>query len=329
MNGKIVLVCGAGGFIGSHLVKALSGLGHIVVGADIKLPDFSEHCASAFELIDLTDQKKVEGLFDKYNFEEVYQLAADMGGAEYIFSGLNDANVFYNSGQINFNIVSNCLRRSIKKVFYSSSACIYPEYRQESLDASLSEPMAYPAAPDSEYGWEKIMSERLYMAFERNYGIQVRIARFHNIYGPEGTWEGGKEKAPAATCRKVLEAVGNGTGIVEVYGDGLQTRSFLYIDECVEGILRLMESDYNQPMNIGSDYQISINDLTHMVSSIARTDVEIKNVPTSVQGVRGRNSDNTLIEQVLGWKPDTDLYVGMKNTFDWIKEQREKDNGLF
>jgi nucleoside-diphosphate-sugar epimerase len=250
--------------------------------------------------------------------DEIYQLAADMGGAGYIFTGDNDANVMHNSATINLNVIDVATKKRVKKVFYSSSACMYPEHNQLDPDnPKCSEDSAYPADPDSEYGWEKLFSERLYMAYNRNHGIAVRIARFHNIFGPNGAWNNGKEKAPAALSRKVAETDNN--GVIEVWGDGLQTRSFLYIDECLEGVRRLMESDFMGPVNIGSEEMISINDFAKMIIQIAGKDISINNIP-GPEGVRGRNSDNYLIQEKLGWKPSIPLKEGITKTYNWISQ---------
>jgi len=314
---KKILVCGAGGFIGGHLVNRLKSDGHWVRGVDLKENEFGNNNSDEFILGDLRNpnicQKAVECI------DEVYQLAADMGGAGYIFTGEHDADVMNNSALCNLNVLGAAQKAGVKKIFYSSSACMYPEYNQMDPDnPKCTEDSAYPAAPDSEYGWEKLFSERLYLSYYRNYGIEVRIARFHNIFGPQGTWEGGKEKAPAAMCRKVAEAR-DGTSI-EVWGDGKQTRSFLYIDECVEGVIRLMNSDFTGPVNIGSEEMIAINDFAQMAIDISGKNLTIKNVegPT---GVRGRNSDNALLYEKLNWKPSLPLEIGMKKTYDWIKEQ--------
>ncbi len=326
---KKILVCGAGGFIGSHLVKQLREEGHWVRGVDLKLPEFSESSANDFVIGDLRDPKLVSvvlfapnqhSLDDKENaFDKVYQLAADMGGAGYIFTGENDAHVMHNSAQINLNIAEQCRKSGVNKIFYSSSACMYPEYNQLDPDnPNCSEESAYPAAPDSEYGWEKLFSERLYLAYARNYGLDVRIARYHNIFGPEGTWEGGKEKAPAAMCRKSAEAKEGDA--IEVWGDGKQTRSFLYIDECVEATRKLMDSDFTGPVNIGSEEMISINDFAQMAIDISGKNLSIKNIEGPL-GVRGRNSDNKLIQEKLGWAPKRSLRYGMTITYDWINEQ--------
>lgn len=315
---KKALVCGAGGFIGSHLVKRLKKEGFWVRGADLKYPEYDKTVADDFIIGDLRTQSVCDKVLDQ-SFDEVYQLAADMGGAGYIFTGENDANVMHNSALINLNIVERCAKHKTGRVFYSSSACMYPAYNQEDPDnPKCNEESAYPAAPDSEYGWEKLFSERLYLAFNRNYGLVARVARFHNIFGPFGTWAGGKEKAPAALCRKVAETVDGGT--IEVWGDGKQTRSFLYIDECIEGILRLTRSDFTGPVNIGSEEMVSINQLAEMIIKLSGKKINIKNVPGPV-GVRGRNSDNKLIGEKLGWKPSQPLVDGLTITYQWIAEQ--------
>ena len=326
---KTALVLGAGGFIGSHLVKRLKEEGFWVRGVDLKLPEFSPSAAHEFIIGDLRDPKVVSrvmfapdqhSLDNKENsFDEVYQLAADMGGAGYIFTGENDANVMHNSALINLNVLKEAVEKNIKRIFYSSSACMYPEYNQlDPTNPKCSEESAYPAAPDSEYGWEKLFSERLYLAFKRNYGVDVHIARFHNIFGPEGTYKGGKEKAPAALCRKVSDIVDGQE--IEVWGDGQQTRSFLYIDECIEGILKLTRSDFEGPVNIGSEEMISINDFAQMIINISGKEIKVKNIegPT---GVRGRNSDNKLIQEKLNWSPSQPLYDGIKKTYEWIDKQ--------
>src|SRR5690606_10249712 len=289
---KKALVGGAGGFIGSHLVKRLKAEGFWVRGVDLKYPEFGPTAADDFIIADLRDQLEVKRAFDQ-RFDEVYQLAADMGGAAFVFTGEHDADIMHNSATINLNVVDACVKRNIKRIFYSSSACMYPEYNQlDPENPKCSEDSAYPAAPDSEYGWEKLFSERLYLAYHRNYGMEVRIARYHNIFGPEGTWTGGREKAPAAICRKVAEAPDGGE--IEIWGDGEQTRSFLYIDECIEGTLRLMRSDFTGPVNIGSEEMVTINQLARMIMEIAGKRLTIRHVP-GPQGVRGRNSDNRLI----------------------------------
>ena len=312
------LVCGAGGFIGSHLVKRLKSDGYWVRGVDLKLPDFSETFADDFMIGDLRDQHFVSRVIDQH-FNEVYQLAADMGGAGYIFTGENDADVMHNSATINLNVLDASYRRNIKNIFYSSSACMYPEHNQlDPQNPNCREDSAYPANPDSEYGWEKLFSERLYLAYNRNHGMNCRVARYHNIFGPEGTWQGGKEKAPAALCRKV--AMAGSDDSIEVWGDGLQTRSFLYIDECVEGTIRLMRSDFEGPVNIGSEEMISINNLGQMIIQLSNKKIKIKNIPGPL-GVRGRNSHNELIEQKIGWKPEQPLIEGIAKTYEWIAKQ--------
>lgn len=318
---KKALVCGAGGFIGSHLVKRLKSEGYWVRGVDLKYPEFSKTVADEFLIGDLRDPKICDLVIDP-SIDEIYQLAADMGGAGYIFSGENDANVMHNSATINLNVVDIATKKKIKKIFYSSSACIYPAYNQEDPEnPKCSEDSAYPAAPDSEYGWEKLFSERLYLAYRRNYGLNVRIARFHNIFGPEGTWKGGKEKAPAAICRKLAEARDGGQ--IEIWGDGKQTRSFLYIDECIEAIMRLMESDFTGPVNIGSEEMVTINHLVEMIMRISNKNVRVKHIEGPL-GVRGRNSDNKLIHEKLGWSPNYKLYDGLEKTYAWISQQLRK-----
>lgn len=315
---RTALVCGAGGFIGGHLVKRLKAEGFWVRGVDLKFPEFSETEADDFVIGDLRSQAVVAAVVDR-RFDEVYQLAADMGGAGYIFTGENDADIMHNSATINLNVLDACHKRNIKQVFYSSSACMYPAHNQTDPDSpNCVEDSAYPADPDSEYGWEKLFSERLYLAYNRNHGMRCRVARYHNIFGPEGTWQGGKEKAPAALCRKVAATPDGGE--IEVWGDGLQTRSFLYIDECVEGTIRLMRSDFEGPVNIGSEEMISINNLAKMVIGISGKSVGIRNIH-GPEGVRGRNSDNRLIRQKLGWAPEMPLSEGMHRTYDWIAGQ--------
>lgn len=337
---KTALVLGAGGFIGSHLVKRLKSEGYFVRGVDLKYPEYWETFADEFVIGDLRDPKLVEavmrletgeGLNLKYNFhrqpfstmypfDEVYQLAADMGGAGYIFSGENDANVMHNSALINLNVVHEATKSRVRKIFYSSSACMYPAYNQiDPKNPKCSEDSAYPAAPDSEYGWEKLFSERLYLAFNRNYKLNVRVARFHNIFGPYGTWKGGKEKAPAALCRKIAEARLIDT--IEVWGDGKQTRSFLYIEDCIDGILKLMRQDeFIGPVNIGSEEMISINDYAKMIIDISKKDITIKNID-GPEGVRGRNSDNRLIKEKINWEPKISLHTGTIFLYNWIEKQ--------
>lgn len=315
---KKALVCGAGGFIGGHLVKKLKKDGYWVRGVDLKHNEYSPSLADEFIIGDLTDANIVANVCN-LPFDEVFQLAADMGGAGYIFTGENDANVMHNSASINLNMAHHATKAGVKKIFYSSSACIYPAYNQEDpSNPNCAENSAYPAAPDSEYGWEKLFSERLFMAYNRNYNLNVRIARFHNIFGPEGTWTGGKEKAPAAVCRKVAEAIEGGS--IEIWGDGTQTRSFLYIDECIEAVQRLMLSDFTEPVNIGSDEMISLNNLAKMVMDVAKKPLSINNIPGPL-GVKGRNSDNKLINEKLGWKPSKSLREGITATYSWVKQQ--------
>lgn len=319
---KNALVLGAGGFIGAHLVRKLKKEGFWVRGVDLKFPEFEVTCADDFVIGDLRNQDLVFNVLDR-QFDEVYQLAADMGGAGYIFTGENDADVMYNSCQINLNILEFSRRRNIKNLFYSSSACMYPEYNQLDPDnPNCEESSAYPANPDSEYGWEKLFSERLYLSYNRNHGMNCKVARYHNIFGPSGTWQGGKEKAPAAICRKVVEAADD--GCIEIWGDGKQTRSFLYIDECIEGTLRLMRSNTTVPVNIGSQEMISINDLARMVIEISGKNLSILNVDGPV-GVRGRNSDNRLIKKELDWAPNQALKVGISRTYNWINNQYFKN----
>jgi nucleoside-diphosphate-sugar epimerase len=337
---KKVLVLGGGGFIGGHLAKRLKKEGHFVRIVDIKPHEYLDHDEICDEFIvdDLRDPGLVSVIMfapgqhsenDKDNsFDEVYQLAADMGGAGYIFTGNNDANVMHNSALINLNVAHEAVKKNVKKIFYSSSACMYPEHNQLDPDnPNCEESSAYPANPDSEYGWEKLFSERLFLAFNRNYGLDVRIARFHNIFGPYGTYKGGKEKAPAAMLRKTLETSEGGE--IEVWGDGNQTRSFLYVDECVEAVLRLMESNFRGPVNIGSEEMVTINQLAQMAIDISGKNIQIKNIhgeefiekygfkcPT---GVKGRNSDNKLFREKIGWEVSQPLEIGLKLTFDWIK----------
>jgi len=316
---KKALVCGAGGFIGSHMVKKLKSEGYWVRGADKKYPEFSMSEADEFLRGDLTGQTFCD-MVCNMEFDEIYQFAADMGGAGYIFTGEHDADVMNNSATINLNILRN-VKDYKPKIFFSSSACMYPEHNQ--LDPNTPdcrEDTAYPANPDSEYGWEKLFSERLYLSYHRNYDVPVRIARYHNIFGPEGTWTGGREKAPAAICRKVAE-LPEGGGSIEVWGDGLQTRSFLFVDECVEATYRLVQSDFTGPVNIGSEEMVSINQLVDIASKVAGKEVE-KNHIDGPLGVRGRNSNNDLIREKLDWDYTMPLEEGIKKTYDWINEEQ-------
>lgn len=360
---KTALVLGAGGFIGSHLVKRLKSEGYWVRGVDLKYPEFSKSEADEFLIYDLRNNNHVEAVIrmqfirdtdiplsdffyrkapfsDEKPFDEVYQLAADMGGAGYIFTGEHDADVMHNSATINLNVAAWAQIYGVGKVFYSSSACMYPQElqsdtgwgKQENARSfSLRESDAYPANPDSEYGWEKLFSERLYLAYARNYGLNVRIARFHNIYGEEGTYKGGREKAPAAMCRKVVELFPMPMPqytypTIEVWGTGQQTRSFLYIDDCIDAVRLLMESDFKEPINIGSEEMVTINELAQMAIDISGKDVKIRNVESNAIGVMGRNSNNELIEKVLGWKPKYTLKQGLERTFKWIKSRYEKND---
>jgi len=318
MAGKTALVLGAGGFIGNHLVRELQREGFWVRGVDLKYNEFSEPQADDFVIGDLRDSGFCRQMIDR-RFDEIYQLAADMGGAGYIFTGQNDAAIMHNSAAININVIDACAKRNIRRIFYSSSACMYPAYNQKDPDnPNCAEETAYPAAPDSEYGWEKLFSERLYLAYQRNYGIEARVARFHNVFGPLSTWTGGKEKAPAAMCRKVAETCDGGA--IEIWGDGLQTRSFLYVDECLEGTRRLMRSHFSGPVNIGSDQIVTINALAAMVMEIAGKSLRVEHKP-GPQGVRGRNSDNRLIREQLGWAPSQPLRKGLERTYEWIEQQ--------
>jgi nucleoside-diphosphate-sugar epimerase len=315
---KNTLVCGAGGFIGGHLVKRLKKEGFWVRGVDLKYPEFSKSQADDFLIGDLRNPQICQKAVDRH-FDEVYQLAADMGGAGYVFTGDNDADIMHNSALINLNMLKICCAGDVGRIFYSSSACVYAKYNQEDPDnPKTTEDSVYPAEPDSEYGWEKLFSERLYMAFHRNYNVQVRIARYHNVFGPEEAWTGGREKAPAAICRKAAEA--EDRGMIEIWGDGKQTRSFLYIDECLEGTLRLMRSEWTGPVNIGSDEMVTINQLADMIMQISGKQLSIKHIPGPL-GVRGRTSDNRLICERLGWRPNKLLIEGLKKTYLWINKQ--------
>ena len=342
---KKILILGGGGFIGGHLGKRLKSEGNFVRIVDIKKHEYFEQNEICDEFIigDLRNEKFVSGIMcapgqlsiedQETSFDEVYQLAADMGGAGYIFTGENDANVMHNSAMINLNVSYYASKFNVKKLFYSSSACMYPEHNQlDPNNPNCEESSAYPANPDSEYGWEKLFSERLFMAFNRNYDLNIRIARFHNIFGPQGTWKGGKEKAPAAMCRKVCEL--NSGDSLEVWGDGQQTRSFLYIDECIEAVLRLMNSEFKEPVNIGSEEMVTINQLAQISIDCSKKDIKIKNIngdefkekygfkcPT---GVRGRNSDNNLYREKIGWEPTQPLKINIEKTFNWIQGQIKK-----
>jgi nucleoside-diphosphate-sugar epimerase len=315
---KEALVLGAGGFIGSHMVKRLKREGCWVRGVDLKFPPYAETQADDFVVGDLRDPVVCRSVVDR-SFDEIYQLAADMGGAGFVFTGENDADIMHNSALINLNVLEACVNRNSRRIFYSSSACMYPERNQlDPSNPNCAEDSAYPADPDSEYGWEKLFSERLYLAFARNKGMETRIARYHNIFGPEGSWNDGREKAPAALCRKVAMAADGGE--IEIWGDGKQTRSFLYVDECIEGTLRLMRSDFREPVNVGSDEMVSINELAHMIAGVAGMKVRLRHVSGPL-GVAGRNSDNRLIEKVLGWRPTAKLRDGIAKTYPWIAEQ--------
>lgn len=318
---KTILVCGAGGFIGTHLVNDLKDKGHTVIGVDIKFPLYEDSRCDDFYKQDLRQAEMVDFIFSQHKFDEVYQLAADMGGAGYIFIGDNDADIMHNSASINLNVLESCRRNKVTKVFYSSSACMYPEHNQLDPDnPDLAEDTAYPANPDSDYGWEKLFSERLYLAYGRCYNMNVKIARFHNIFGPQGSWNNGKEKAPAALCRKV--AMAEHDGVIEVWGPGNQTRSFLFIDECVEGIQRIMESDLTEPVNLGSTRKISINELVLLIAERTNKRVTIKNID-GPRGVMGRTSDNKMIKEKIDWAPDEDLETGIDKTYSWILTQIE------
>ena len=315
---KKILVCGAGGFIGSHLVKRLKGEGAWVRGVDLKFPRYSETAADDFVIGDLRDYALCRAVADT-KFDEVYQLAADMGGAGFVFTGENDAAIMHNSGLVNLNMLEACRTRNIKRIFYSSSACIYPQENQLDPDnPNCREDSAYPAHPDSDYGWEKLFSERLYAAYGRNYGMEVRVARYHNIFGPDGSWNDGREKSPAAMCRKVAQVADGGE--IEIWGDGEQTRSFLYVDECLEATIRLTRSNVQEPINIGSNEMVSINTLADTVAGIAGKRIQKKHIEGPL-GVRGRNSDNNLIQEKLGWAPSQPLSVGLEKTYSWIKSQ--------
>lgn len=317
---KKALVLGAGGFIGGHLVTHLKTLGYWVRGVDIKRHEFHKSDADEFIVGDLRDYKTVELVFDD-SIEEVYQLAADMGGAAFVFTGENDYEIMHNSALININVCQVATERKVQKIFYSSSACMYPEYNQlDPQNPKCSEDSAYPAAPDSEYGWEKLFSERLYLTLTRNKGILTKIGRFHNIFGPYGTYEGGREKAPAAMCRKAILAKEGEE--IEVWGSGKQTRSFLYIDECIQGIMKLMnDDDFHGPVNIGSDEMVTINQLAEIAINASGKNLKIKNIDVKQVGVQGRNSDNNLIKEKLNWEPTMKLEIGIKKTYEWIESR--------
>ncbi|MDA9613530.1 NAD-dependent epimerase/dehydratase family protein [bacterium] len=328
---KKALVCGAGGFIGGHLVKYLKAKGYWVRGVDLKLNEFHDihNIADSFIIGDLRDPNVVTSVIDE-EIDEIYQLAADMGGAGFVFTGNNDADIMHNSALINLNVAHEASKKGVGRVFYSSSACMYPEHNQmNSENPNCTESSAYPANPDSEYGWEKLFSERLFLAFSRNKGLDVRIARFHNIFGECGTWTGGREKAPAAFCRKVAEAEEGGS--IEVWGNGTQTRSFLHVDECCEAVYRFMQSDFEGPVNIGSEEMISINDFAQMTINISGKNLTIHNIDGQdfidkyghkcPVGVNGRNSDNTLFREKIGWEVSKPLIDGMTRTYSWINKQ--------
>ena len=323
---KKALVCGAGGFIGGHLVKFLKNKGYWVRGVDLKYNEFhSVHeFADDFIIGDLRDPIVVSQVIDE-QMDEIYQLAADMGGAGFVFTGENDADIMHNSALINLNVAYEASKKKVGRVFYSSSACMYPEHNQLDPDnPNCSEDSAYPANPDSEYGWEKLFSERMFLAFMRNYNLETRIARYHNIFGPNGTWTGGREKAPAALCRKIAACEDGGT--IDVWGDGTQTRSFLYVDECVEATYRLMQSDFTGPVNIGSEEMISINDFIGMIAEIAGKEINRNHIAGPI-GVKGRNSDNKLYKEKIGWVVSEPLKAGMQKTYEWIHQQLENQKG--
>jgi len=321
---KKMLVCGAGGFIGGHLVSSLKSQGHYVIGADIKAHEYRESAADEFHIMDLREQQNVRQLITS-DIDTVWQLAADMGGAGYIFTGENDADIMHNSAMINLNIAEEMIKKGVRNIFYTSSACMYPSHNQEDpSNPLLSEDSAYPANPDSEYGWEKLFSERMWMAFSKNHSLRVRIARLHNVFGPLGSWNNGREKAPAALCRKVASST---DGSIEVWGPGNQTRSFLFINECIEGMHRIQESQCDRPLNLGSERMISINELVQLIGEIAGRSVIIKNVP-GPRGVMGRNSHNQLIQQSIGWAPPDNLELGLRETYQWIQTQIQGEHSV-
>lgn len=315
---KKAIVFGAGGFIGNHLVSRLKSEGYWVRGVDLKHPLFGKSTADEFLIEDLRLYESVERSIDA-DVDELYQLAAEMGGAGYLFTGDHDARVLHDSGLINIHCADLAVRKRVKKLFFSSSACIYPRHNQsDPYQYDCSEDSVYPADPDSDYGWEKLTAERIYQAYRRNYGLNIRIGRFHNVYGPDGAFSGGREKAPAAICRKV--AMASEQEFIEVWGDGSQTRSFLYIDDCIEAVRRLMNSNFQDPLNIGSEEMVSLNELTSLVIRISKKDLFIRNV-NGPQGVRSRNSDNRLIRNILRWEPQVSLEAGITKTFSWIKSR--------
>ena len=315
---KSVLVCGAGGFIGAHLVRRLKREGAFVRGVDLKRPEFRDTEADEFVVGDLRDPLLLQGVMDR-RYDEIYQLAADMGGAGFIFTGENDADIMHNSALVNINLLEAAKDRGVGRIFYSSSACIYPQHNQtDAANPHCAEDSAYPADPDSEYGWEKLFSERLFLAYARCHGLSCHVARYHNVFGPEGAWDGGREKVPAALCRKVAQAKAGDA--IEIWGDGEQTRSFLYIDECLEGTLRLLRSDFAGPVNIGSEEMVTINQLALMIADIAGKNLALRHIDGPL-GVRGRRSDNALIENRLGWKPGSSLLSGLEATYAWIERQ--------
>lgn len=332
---KSALVLGGGGFIGNHLVNSLKKEKFYVRAVDLKKPEFNESLADDFVIGDLTDDAFVslvmhgpnqKSLDDKNNsFDEVYQLAADMGGAGYIFTGENDAKLMHNSAMVNLNVAKQAMKFNVKKLFFSSSACIYPEYNQlDPNNPKCAESDAYPANPDSEYGWEKLFSERMYLAFRKNYGLDVSIGRYHNIYGPLSTFEGGREKSPAALCRKVCQAKND--SYIEIWGDGKQTRSFLYIDDCIDATKKLIRNKkFYGPVNIGSTEMVPINKFANMIIEISGKNLQLKNIEGPL-GVRGRNSDNNLINEYLNWTPKYSLFDGIKNTYAWIKKSIDEKN---
>lgn len=330
---KTALVLGGGGFIGAHMVSRLISEGYWVRAVDLKYPDYGESLANEFVIADLRDAQKVSELIKLSNsagdfgFDEIYQFAADMGGAGFVFSGENDSEIMHNSATINLNLLdsqakfNSIIESNETKIFYSGSACMYPEYNQlDPNNPDCREESAYPAAPDSEYGWEKLFSERLFFAYSRNHGIPVRVARYHNIFGIEGTWDGGREKAPAAMCRKIAMAIDGGE--IEIWGDGDQTRSFLYVDECIEATRRLMDSDFQGPVNIGSEEMVTINELAAITAKVAGKEIKLNHIPGPL-GVRGRNSNNDLIKEKLSWNYEMTLEQGIKKTYSWIKKQIE------